>query len=137
MQLLPATAEQVARRNGLHWGGSDSLYDPATNIALGTRYLAHMAERYNGAPWLASAAYNAGPNRVDQWLAARGNLPPDLFVATIPFKETREYVARVMAFSLIYDWRLHGNAVPLASRMSAIGQSYALPVAGTVRRRSE
>ena len=134
MQLLPATAEQVARREGLPWAGGDSLYDPATNIALGTRYLAHMAERYNGSPWLASAAYNAGPNRVDQWLDARNQLPPDLFVATIPFKETREYVARVMAFSLIYDWRLNGNAVPLSHRMNPIGQPWTLPMAGDARR---
>jgi len=134
MQLLPGTAALVAKRNGLNWGGGDTLYDPATNIVLGTRYLAQMAERFNGSPWLASAAYNAGPNRVDQWLAARGTLTPDLFVATIPFKETREYVARVMAFSVIYDWRLHGTAVPLATRLSAIGQPYGLPNASTVRR---
>ena len=132
--LLPATAELVAKRNGLNWNGGDSLYDPSVNIELGTRYLAQMAERFNGAPWLASAAYNAGPNRVDQWLAARGTLTPDLFVATIPFKETREYVARVMAFSVIYDWRLHGTAVPLTTRLSAIGQPYGLPNASTVRR---
>ncbi len=134
MQLLPGTAALVAKRNGLNWGGGDTLYDPATNIVLGTRYLAQMAERFNGSPWLASAAYNAGPNRVDQWLAARGTLTPDLFVATIPFKETREYVARVMAFSVIYDWRLHGTAVPLTTRLSAIGQPYGLPNASTVRR---
>jgi soluble lytic murein transglycosylase len=134
MQLVPATAALVAKRNGLNWGGGDTLYDPATNIVLGTRYLAQMAERFNGSPWLASAAYNAGPNRVDQWLAARGTLTPDLFVATIPFKETREYVARVMAFSVIYDWRLHGSAVPLATRMSSIGQPYGLPNASTLRR---
>ncbi len=135
MQLLPSTAALVAKRNGLDWGGGDTLYDPATNIALGTRYLAQMAARFNGSPWLASAAYNAGPNKVDQWLAARGTLAPDLFVATIPFKETREYVARVMAFSVIYDWRLSGDTVvPLATRMSAIGQPYALPTAATVRR---
>jgi soluble lytic murein transglycosylase len=127
MQLLPSTAEHVARTNGLAWDGGDSLYDPAVNIALGTRYLAQLAARFNGAPWLASAAYNAGPNRVNQWLGARGALAPDLFVATIPFKETREYVARVMAFSVIYDWRLHGKATTLASRMPAIGQPYVRP----------
>jgi peptidoglycan lytic transglycosylase len=86
-------------------------------VMLGTRYLAQMAERYNGAPWLASAAYNAGPAKVDQWLAARGTLPPDLFVASIPYKETREYVARVLAFSVIYDWRLNGTALPVTDRM--------------------
>lgn len=134
MQLVPDTAERVAKRNGLNWGGSDTLYDPAVNITLGTRYLAQMAERFDGSPWLASAAYNAGPNRVDQWLAARGTLAPDLFVATIPFKETREYVARVMAFSVIYDWRLHGAVVPMDVRMAAIGQPHALPDAATVRR---
>lgn len=135
MQLLPATAALVAKRNGLDWGGGDTLYDPATNIALGTRYLAQMAARFNGSPWLASAAYNAGPNKVEQWLATRGMLAPDLFVATIPYRETREYVARVMAFSVIYDWRLSGDTVvPLATRMSPIGQPYALPTAATTRR---
>ena len=127
MQLLPETGAAVARRHGLAWGGGDTLYDPTVNVALGTRYLAELAARFGGSPWLASAAYNAGPNRVDQWLAARSALPPDLFVATIPFKETREYVARVMAFSVIYDWRLHGKAVPLATRMGAIGQPYGRP----------
>ncbi|MFC5741382.1 transglycosylase SLT domain-containing protein [Dyella tabacisoli] len=134
MQLLPSTAALVAKRNGLAWGGGDTLYDPITNIALGTRYLAQMAARFNGAPWLASAAYNAGPGRVDQWLAARGSLAPDLFTATIPFKETREYVARVMAFSVIYDWRISGKAVTLAERMPAIGATYSLPNGRTPRR---
>ncbi|TAL88354.1 MAG: lytic murein transglycosylase, partial [Rhodanobacter sp.] len=134
MQLLPGTAALVAKRDGLPWTGAASLYEPSTNIVLGTRYLAQMAQRFNGSAWLASAAYNAGPNRVDQWLAARGTLAPALFVATIPFKETREYVARVMAFSVIYDWRLHGTAVPLTMRLSPIGQPYALPNKGTPRR---
>ena len=127
MQLLPSTAARVARSYDLPWQGANSLYDPAVNVALGTRYLAQMAGRFNGAPWLASAAYNAGPAKVDQWLAARGNLPPDVFTATIPYKETREYVARVMAFSVIYDWRLSGRAVPLDARMPAIGAPYLPP----------
>jgi soluble lytic murein transglycosylase len=116
------------------WGGGDTLYDPATNIALGTRYLAHMAARFDGSPWLASAAYNAGPNRVDQWLAARGTLAPDVFIASIPYKETREYVARVMAFSVIYDWRLNGTVTPLTTRLSTIGQPYAMATANASRK---
>ena len=134
MQLLPATAANVAKRNGLSWGGGESLYDPSTNIVLGTRYLSQMAARFNGAPWLASAAYNAGPNKVDQWLSARGTLDPDLFVASIPYKETREYVARVMAFAVIYDWRLNGNALSIGSRMTRIGSTYSLPSSGAVRK---
>lgn len=124
MQLVPSTAAEVARRNGLPWTGGDSLYDPAVNIELGTRYLAQLASRFDGAPWQASAAYNAGAGRMRQWLDARGTLPPDLFVATIPFKETREYVARVTYYSVIYDWRLHGSAAPISTRMTPIGQPY-------------
>jgi soluble lytic murein transglycosylase len=135
MQLVPATAARVAARNGIAWTGGDSLYDPAVNIALGTRYLAQMAARFNGAPWLASAAYNAGPSKVDQWLDARGTLPPDLFIASIPYKETREYVARVMAFSVIYDWRLGGGAVAMTTRMPSIGQTYGLPDGHTPHKR--
>ena len=134
MQLVPATAARVAKQNGLAWTGGDSLYDPAVNIALGTRYLAQMAARYGGAPWLASAAYNAGPNKLDQWLDQRGTLPPDLFVATIPYHETRDYVARVMAFAVIYDWRRFGKALPLSARMPPVGQPYSLPDAQTPRK---
>lgn len=134
MQLIPATGAQVARSYGLPWNGGDSLYDPVVNVQLGTRYLAQMAQRYNGAPWLASAAYNAGPIKVDQWLAARGTLPPDVFTATIPYKETREYVARVMAFSVIYDWRLSGSAVPVDQRLTPVGTTYVPPAAGAVRK---
>lgn len=132
MQLLPATARQVARRQGIAFDGN--LYEPRTNIALGTHYLAHVANRYGGAPYLATAAYNAGPGRVDQWLAARGDLPPDLFVATIPFHETRTYVMRVLAYSVIYDWRLHGNAVELTQRLPRYGQPYVAPTSATPRK---
>ncbi|GAB3780049.1 transglycosylase SLT domain-containing protein [Dyella agri] len=134
MQLVPGSAAEVARRSGLTWAGGDSLYDPAVNIALGTRYLAQLALRYNGMPWLTSAAYNAGPNRVDQWVDARNALAPDLFIATMPFKETREYVTRVMAFSVIYDWRLHGSALPISGRLTPFGQPYALPNSLTPRK---
>jgi soluble lytic murein transglycosylase len=134
MQLLPSTGADVARHNGLPWAGGDSLYDPSVNIELGTRYLAQMAARFDDAPWLASAAYNAGAARVSQWVDARGTLPPDVFVATIPFKETREYVARVMYYSVIYDWRLHGSAAPISTRMTPIGQPYSRPDAQDPRK---
>ncbi|RDS83243.1 transglycosylase SLT domain-containing protein [Dyella psychrodurans] len=134
MQLLPSTGADVARKNGLPWNGGNSLFDPAVNIALGTRYLAAMAARFDDSPWLASAAYNAGAARVNQWLDARGSLPPDVFVATMPFKETREYVARVMYYSVIYDWRLHGTVSPISSRMPLIGKPYSRPNAQDPRK---
>lgn len=134
MQLLPRTAARVARALHLPYHGPDSLYDPRINVALGTHYLAQMAARYSGAPWLASAAYNAGPAQVDTWLGARGDLPPDLFVATIPYHETREYVARVLTYSVVYDWRLHQRAVPISQRMPRFGSPYSPPDAHTPRK---
>lgn len=124
MQLLPGTAAKVARDYSLPYGGARDLYDPAINIPLGTRYLAMMATRYDGSPWLASAAYNAGPAPVNRWVDARGELEPDLFIATIPYKETREYVVRVLSFETIYDWRLHGDTKAVSARMPAIGSAY-------------
>jgi len=121
MQLLPGTGKQMARQLGLDWRGTSMLLDPQTNIRLGTRYLAQQADRFQGSTWLASAAYNAGPTPVERWLAERGTLPADVFIETIPYRETREYVTRVEAFSVIYDWRLNGQVRPLSSRL-AVGR---------------
>jgi len=117
MQLLPGTGMLVAKRLGLPWQGGESLYDPATNIRLGTAYMRQMLDRYEGKAYVAIAAYNAGTTPVEKWRAARPGLDPDFFVESIPWKETREYVSRVLAFSVVYDWRLNGNAAPLAGRM--------------------
>lgn len=122
MQLLPATGQRMARQLGMNWRGSSMLLEPETNIRLGTRYLAQQAEQFAGSPWLASAAYNAGPTPVRRWLNERDALPADLFIETIPYRETREYVARVLAFSVIYDWRLNGKVRPLSARLPDPGQ---------------
>lgn len=118
MQLIPETARRMAKAEKRQFANPLALFDPALNVALGTRYLSSVLARYRGAHWLAAAAYNAGPVRVDQWLTQRGHLEADLFIETIPFKETREYVARVLAFALIYDWRLHGRAFSLDYALS-------------------
>lgn len=125
MQLLPGTGQRMARELGIAWRGTGMLLEPQVNIRLGTRYLAQQAERFDGSPWLASAAYNAGPAPVERWLGERARLPADVFIETIPYKETREYVARVLAFSVIYDWRLHGKARPLSSRLPDPDRRYA------------
>lgn len=128
MQLLPGTARLIARRSGLPYDGASSLYDPAINIPLGTQYLAHLALRFDGSPWLASAAYNAGPGNAQRWVDTRGNLDPERFILVIPFNETRDYVTRVMSFATIYGWRLHGKPVPVSSRLPAIGTPYDVAV---------
>jgi soluble lytic murein transglycosylase len=117
MQLLPGTAKIEATRLGLAWRGGNSLYDANTNLTLGTAHLARMLSKHAGQPYLATAAYNAGPTPVARWLAQRPPHEPDLWIETIPYRETRDYVARILAFSAIYDWRLDGKAVPVMRRM--------------------
>ncbi len=134
MQLLPGTARQLAKVDNVSFSGADALFDPDLNIRLGTRYLGNMAVRFDGSPMLATAAYNAGADPVGRWIDARDSLEPDFFIETIPYKETREYVARVLAFAVIYDWRLHGTVLPLASRLPHIGQAYAPPGDDAVRK---
>ena len=116
MQVLPDTGAAVARRQGLAWGGGDSLYDPETNIILGTAYLREKEDMY-GLPYVAIAAYNAGPTPTSRWLSQRPAMDPDVWIETISYKETREYVARILAFSVIYDWRMDGLATPVTDRM--------------------
>ena len=134
MQLLPGTAKQLSKSDKIAYGGTNDLFDPETNIALGTRYLGKVAARFDGSIWLGSAAYNAGPEAVDRWVNARDSLDPDLFIETIPYRETREYVSRVLAFAVIYDWRLHGKVQPISARLPRIGQAYEMPDDKTVRK---
>ena len=117
MQLLPSTAEGVSRRLGLPWQGADSLYRPEVNVPLGTAYLAQRIGDNGGLAYRAIAAYNAGQGAVQRWMAARPSLPADYWIETIPFRETREYVPRVLAFSVIYDWRLDGRTRSLTDRL--------------------
>lgn len=117
MQLLPDTAQGVARRLGEPWAGAQSLFQPDTNIRLGTAYLAQRIGDNGGLTYRALAAYNAGQGAVNRWVAARPMLPADYWIETIPFRETREYVPRVLAFSVIYDWRLQGHSASITDRL--------------------
>lgn len=121
MQLVPATGKSLARQLGIRWSGASTLYQPLTNITLGTAYLRAMLDRFDGTPAVATAAYNAGPTPATRWSSERPRDDIDLWIETIPYKETREYVARVFAFSVIYDWRLHGDAAPLSARLAGTG----------------
>ena len=117
MQLQPGTGSLTAKRLGEPWLGGDSLYDPSTNIRLGSAYLRQMLDRFGGLPYLAIAAYNSGPAPVERWRTERPQLEPDFFIESMPYRETRDYVARVLAFSVVYDWRMNGSATPLSERM--------------------
>lgn len=106
MQLMPATARQTAQRAGVPYRRAD-LLSPDTNITLGSRYLHELLNEFNGNRILATAAYNAGPYRVKQWLKdGEQKLPYDVWIETIPFRETRGYVQNVLSYSVIYGYRM-------------------------------
>ena len=119
MQVMPATGKSVARRHKIPYQSWRSLLNPTTNVSLGTTYLSEMSNRFGGNTVLASAAYNAGPHRVQRWLPGQAT-DADIWVDTIPFKETRHYVQRVMAAQIIFHWRLNGTQTRLASTMDTI-----------------
>lgn len=106
MQIMPATGAQVARRIGEPHRRAD-LYEVEHNVLLGSAYYKQLLDRYNGNRVLALAAYNAGPHRVDRWRnEGSEQLPVDLWIETIPFKETREYVQAVLAYNVVFQYLL-------------------------------
>lgn len=117
LQLMPGTASAVARRSGLAYAGSADLMNPAINIPLGVAHLAELQERYDGQWIFVAAAYNAGINAVGRWLAERPRTDPDVWLETLPFFETRDYVPRVLAFATIYEWLLQRPPEVLARNM--------------------
>lgn len=120
MQLMPATGRHVARSIKLPYRGLDTLTDPLANIRLGTAYLGQMIERFNGNPVLATAAYNAGPHRVDAWMPDAGTVDARVWIENIPFNETRSYVRRVMSADTIFHWRLHGTTRRMSDALIAV-----------------
>ncbi len=139
MQVLPSTGAGVAKSLGLPWAGADSLYDSDTNIILGTAYLRQLLDKYGGLPYHAIAGYNAGPAPLGRWQSQRPGMDPDFWIETISYKETREYVARVLAFSVLYDWRLNGDALNVTDRMlgrnNAKRKSFACPAGASASAR--
>jgi soluble lytic murein transglycosylase len=99
MQIMPATAKQLKRKSV----SIKYLLNAKNNVELGTKYLKMLSDRYKGNHVLATASYNAGPHRVKKWAKEAVNMPIDMWVETIPYKETREYVKSVMAYQQIYQ----------------------------------
>lgn len=119
MQMLPGTARQLVGSRA----AAPDLYSPLVNLRLGTRYLRQQFERFEREPLATTAAYNAGPGAVQRWLPKGSRQWPELWVETIPFHETRDYVARVMAFSVIYDWRSDGQLRRLGARIGLMADA--------------
>jgi soluble lytic murein transglycosylase len=132
MQLLPATAESVARRNGLGWGRLD---DPDFNMRVGSTYLGQLVNDFSGSYVLAAAAYNAGPGRPAQWTSLcgdprSGGFDPLDFIECIPFSETRDYVMRVLEATEVYRAKLAGGRAPLTLSADLKRGAYGYQVVG-------
>ena len=117
MQLLPSTAQIVARKMGVDYSVS-RLHDPDYNMRLGSSYLGEVVDRFSGSYVLGAAAYNAGPGRPPQWMAYCGDprtsgADPIDFVECIPFTETRTYVMRVMEGMQVYKAKLAGGSTKI------------------------
>ncbi|HSI38177.1 MAG TPA: transglycosylase SLT domain-containing protein [Methylotenera sp.] len=119
MQLMPATAKWAAKRMGLDDYSQDKLHDLNTNIELGTYYMRHTLDLMNGQAVMATAAYNAGPSRAKRWMASEP-LEAAIYIETIPFSETRNYVQKVMANAHLYAPRLGTKIQSLKSRLGVV-----------------
>ena len=127
MQLMPATAKRVARRLKVSYDRRKLTEDPDFNLRLGQAYIKTLLERFDGSYILALAGYNAGPKRVDEWLAENGDprdpdVDPIEWIERIPFSETRNYVQRVLESVPVYNARL--AAEELAIRPEWIDAPY-------------
>lgn len=133
MQVMPATARWIARRLGIGYRPSQ-LTDIETNIALGTGYLEYVLESLEGNVVMAAAAYNAGPGRARRWKADYP-LEGAIYIETIPFGETRNYVKNVMTNTSFYAALYGGEQQSLKNRLGTIpprtqGEGYAPTITG-------
>ena len=107
MQLLPNTGKKVAKEAKLRHFNESQLFVPGVNLQLGTRYFRSMVDKFGSFEY-ALAAYNAGSDRVEDWLSAGNYRDPQEFVESIPFTETREYVQAILRNTSVYK-QLYGN----------------------------
>jgi soluble lytic murein transglycosylase len=118
MQVMPATAKTVARGLNISFSEARLGADWQYNARIGTAYLAQMLARFDGSVLLAAAAYNAGPSRAERWIKDFGD--PRLesvdavdWIEHIPYRETRNYVMRVLEAQYVYRARISGTVGPL------------------------
>lgn len=120
MQVMPRTGRMMARRLDLRLEPRRDLLDAQVNLRLGSAYLRALLEDLDGSPVLATAAYNAGPQRVRQWLPADGPQAADRWVEQVPFRETRGYLRKVFFYTAIYEHRLGETPTRLGERMGVV-----------------
>ena len=119
MQIMPGTAKLVARQMGETYNPA-ALSDANTNIRYGTFYLSMIQGQLSSNPVLATAGYNAGPNRAKRWQPDYQNLSADQYTESIPLNETRDYVKNVMTNAAHYGILLGQGPQAIESRMPLI-----------------
>lgn len=124
MQVMPHTAKQLARGLNIEINHTFDILDITKNLQFGMRYLRKSLNRYDNNPVLASAAYNAGPYRVNKWLPEKGVVASDQWTETLPLAETRNYIENIMAYTIVYEQRLEKKLTPLSVRMPPINSAY-------------
>ncbi|HET9750591.1 MAG TPA: transglycosylase SLT domain-containing protein [Casimicrobiaceae bacterium] len=120
MQLMPATARWVAKKLAISDYSPTRISEVDLNTQFGAFYFKHWLDRLGRLPALAAAAYNAGPSRAQAWRPAAAPLEGAIWVETIPFNETRDYVKRVLANATLYSHTLERPYVPLSQRLGVI-----------------
>ena len=109
MQIMPSTARLVAHKEKIDLSRSNKniLFNTEKNIQLGVATLKNLAPIFHNHPLLMAAAYNAGPKQVRQWLAQYPHQSMDIWIETLPWRETRDYLKNITAFYTVYNYRLH------------------------------
>jgi soluble lytic murein transglycosylase len=116
MQIMPATAQAVAASLQQPHSQAD-LFNVEHNVLLGSAYYRQLLDRFDGNRIFALAAYNAGPHRVDRWRNQAGQgLPVEVWVETIPYQETRNYVQAVLSYNVVFQYLQGDKQALLTSR---------------------
>ena len=107
MQIMPRTAKIVSKQSKISYKNPNELFTSEKNIHIGTAYLQGLSKQFRAHPILMAAAYNAGPKQAQYWLR---NHPPkdiDIWIETLPWAETRNYLKNVLSFYAVYQYRMH------------------------------
>ncbi len=106
MQLMPATARHVAQKAQIPYTSQNQLLTPQKNIHIGTAYFQQLSKQFQQHPILMAAAYNAGPRQVNYWIKNHQPKEMDIWIETLPWRETRNYLKNILAFYAVYQYRM-------------------------------
>lgn len=107
MQILPRTAKTIAKQEKIPYFDVKELFHPEKNLQIGVAYLHTLHYQFKAHPVLIMAAYNAGPKQVRHWVTRHSPKEMDVWIETLPWQETRNYLKNVMSFYAVYQYRMH------------------------------